>query len=187
MTKQVLFIQGGGAGTYDEWDNKLVDSLQRELGPGYSVSYPRMPDEGDPGYAAWKAALLEEIGRLDDGAVLVGHSIGGTFLINTLAEAPPKRQLAGVFLIAPPFAGPGGWSMDGIAATMDLGAGRPAGMPIHLYHGSQDDTVPWAHANLYAQALPGAVVHRLDGRDHQLNDDLAELAADVRALMQGMQ
>jgi predicted alpha/beta hydrolase family esterase len=26
MTKQILFIQGGGAGAHDEWDNKLVAS-----------------------------------------------------------------------------------------------------------------------------------------------------------------
>jgi hypothetical protein len=27
MTKQILFIQGGGAGAHDEWDSKLVASL----------------------------------------------------------------------------------------------------------------------------------------------------------------
>jgi hypothetical protein len=31
-TQQILFIQGGGAGVHDEWDDKLVDSLWRELG-----------------------------------------------------------------------------------------------------------------------------------------------------------
>ena len=25
--RQILFIQGGGAGTHDDWDNKLVESL----------------------------------------------------------------------------------------------------------------------------------------------------------------
>jgi hypothetical protein len=55
MTNQVLFIQGGGEGTHDEWDNKIVDSLKRELGPDYAVRYPRMPNEADPKYAAWKA------------------------------------------------------------------------------------------------------------------------------------
>ncbi|MFC0505264.1 hypothetical protein [Micromonospora costi] len=49
-TRQVLFIQGGGAGTHDDWDDKLVDSLRRKLGNGYEVRYPRMPDEGDPSY-----------------------------------------------------------------------------------------------------------------------------------------
>jgi predicted alpha/beta hydrolase family esterase len=113
MTTQVLFIQGGGEGTHDEWDNKLVDSLRRELGPGYDIRYPRMPNEADPSYPAWKAALLEEMAGLAEGAVVVGHSIGGTILINALAEAPPKRKLAGIFLIAAPFVGPA----DGRATT----------------------------------------------------------------------
>jgi hypothetical protein len=48
MSKQVLFIQGGGAGAHDEWDNKLVESLARELAPTSQIRYPRMPDEADP-------------------------------------------------------------------------------------------------------------------------------------------
>jgi predicted alpha/beta hydrolase family esterase len=180
--KQVLFTQGGGAGTHDEWDNKLVDSLRRELGPGYDVRYPRMPNEADPRYSKWKAALTEGIAGLDDGAILIGHSIGGTILINALAEAPPKRRLAGVLLIAAPFVGPGGWPKDEIKPVANLGARLPPKTPIHLYHGSDDDLAPFAHGDLYERAIPGAVVHRLHGRDHQLNDDLAEVAASVRAL-----
>lgn len=182
MTKQVLFIQGGGAGAHDEWDDKLVDSLRRELGSGYDVRYPRMPNEADPSYARWKAALAEEIAGLADGAIAIGHSIGGTILINALAEAPPKRQLAGIFLIAAPFVGAGGWPSDDIGPTADLGQRLPPKTPIHLYHGSADDTAPFGHVDLYERAIPGAVVHRLHGRDHQLNDDLAEVAAGVRAL-----
>jgi predicted alpha/beta hydrolase family esterase len=182
MKKQVLFIQGGGAGAHDEWDNKLVDSLRRELGPGYDVRYPRMPNEADPSYTMWKAALAEEIAGLDDGAMLIGHSLGGTILINALAEAPPNRKLAGVFLIAAPFVGAGGWPSEDIRPTADLGARLPPKTPIYLYHGSEDDTAPFAHVDLYEGAIPGAIVHRLHGRNHQLNDDLAEVAAGVRAL-----
>ena len=182
MKKQVLFIQGGGAGAHDEWDRKLVDSLKRELGPRYDVRYPRMPNEADPHYAKWKAALAEEIAGLDDGAILMGHSIGGTILINALAEAPPNQTLAGVFLIAAPFIGAGGWPSEEIKPMADLGARLPAKTPIYLYHGSKDETAPCAHVDLYEGAIPGAIVHRLDGRNHQLNDDLAEVAAGVRAL-----
>ena len=77
MPHQVLFIQGGGSGAHDEWDNKLVDSLRRELGPDYEVHYPRMPNEADPNYARWKAALEKEFSGLSDGAILVGHSNRG--------------------------------------------------------------------------------------------------------------
>jgi hypothetical protein len=44
-TRQILLIQGGGAGAHDEWDDKLVESLRRELGGEYDVRYPRMPNE----------------------------------------------------------------------------------------------------------------------------------------------
>jgi predicted alpha/beta hydrolase family esterase len=180
VKKQVLFIQGGGAGTHDEWDNKLFDSLRRELGPGYEVRYPRMPNEADPSYAMWKAALAKEMADLDDGATLIVHSIGGTILINALAEAPPNRKLAGVFLIAAPFIGAGGWPSEDIKLMAELGAGLPPKTPIYLYHGNKDDTAPLAHVNLYERAIPGAIVHRLHDRDHHLNDDLTEVAADVR-------
>ena len=39
-----------------EWDDKLAESLRRELGNEYEVRYPRMPDEGDPSYARWSTA-----------------------------------------------------------------------------------------------------------------------------------
>lgn len=182
MTTRVLFVQGGGAGTHDAWDNKLVDSLRRELGPGYDVRYPRMPNEADPSYLLWKAALTVEIAGLDDGAIAIGHSIGGTILISLLAETPPSRTLAGVFLIAAPFVGTGGWPSEDVKPMDDLGARLPPRIPVSLYHGSADDTAPPEHVGLYEAAIPDAIVHRLNGRDHQLNDDLAEVAAGVRAL-----
>jgi|SRR5688572_11818058 len=99
MPHQLLFIQGGGAdGAHDEWDNKLVDDLGRELGPDFEIRYPLMPHEADPRYSRWKAALMHEFGKLDDGAILVGHSIGGTMLINALVEEPPDLELGGIVL-----------------------------------------------------------------------------------------
>ena len=182
MTKQVLFIQGGGEGAHDEWDNKLVDSLSRELGPSYAIRYPLMPNEADPNYAAWKAALEAEFAALEPGAILVGHSIGGTVLINVLAERAPERTPAGLFLVASPFVGEGGWPADGFEPHPDLGARLPTKMPIFLYHGREDETAPLAHVDLYANALPIAHIRRLDGRDHQLNNDLSEVARDIRQL-----
>jgi predicted alpha/beta hydrolase family esterase len=131
MKKQVLFVQGGGAGTHDKWDKKLVDSLSQKLGPSYEVRYPRMPNEGDPSYAAWKVALAQEIADLEDGAIIVGHSIGGTILINAIAETPPNQKLDGIFLIAAPFVGASGWPNEEIKSTTKLGAQLPQKTPIH--------------------------------------------------------
>ena len=182
MTRQVLFVQGGGEGVHDAWDNKLVDSLGNELGPGYAIRYPRMPNEADPGYAAWKAALEKEFGALEPDAILVGHSIGATILLNVLAERAPAHAIKGLFLIAAPFIGRGGWASHDFEPRPDLAARLPAGVPIFFYHGREDEIAPLAHVELYAEALPGAQVRRLDGRDHQLNNDLSAVASDIRQL-----
>jgi predicted alpha/beta hydrolase family esterase len=185
MTTQILFIQGGGKGVHDEWDDKIVDSLERELGADYAIRYPRMPHEGDPKYGDWRAKLTREFAELDAGAILVGHSIGGTILIRTLADDPPALTIGGVFLLAAPFVGDGGWSSEDITPLSDLGTKLPDHTPIYLYHGRKDDTAPVAHVDLYAKAIPQAVVRRLRGRDHQLNNDMSEVAADIRCLRLG--
>ena len=178
-SRQVLFIQGGGPGVHDEWDHKLVESLRRELGDRHEVRYPRMPDEGDPSYARWSAAIQRELASLDDGAVVVGHSVGAAILINTLAEQPPEPGLWAIVLIAAPFVGAGGWPSDEFELTSDLGAKLPPGVRVQVFHGLQDVTAPPSHADLYARAIPQAQVHRLPGRDHQLNNDLSEVAEAI--------
>lgn len=182
MKRQILFVQGGGEGVHEEWDSKLVESLRRELGPDYEVRYPLMPNEADPKFASWKRRLDKELATLPNGAVVVGHSIGGTIVINVLAKRAPSVALGAIVLIDAPFVGRGGWPSDDIAPRSDLGAHLPTGVPVFLYHGDEDEIAPVAHVDLYATAIPRAHVRRLAGRDHQLNNDLSEVATDIRAL-----
>jgi predicted alpha/beta hydrolase family esterase len=187
MTKQrpaaeVLFVQGGGSGTHDSWDDKLVSSLEKELGAGYTIRYPRMPNEAEPEPTTWKQTIDRELATLSDGVILVGHSVGAAILLDHLAEGAPKRRLAGVFLIATPFIGDGGWPSDDLRPTKELVGRLPPGVPLYFYHGGDDETVPLSHAERFEQALPHATVRRLAGRDHQLNDELREVAHDIEGL-----
>lgn len=177
--RQVLFIQGGGAGTHDDWDDKLVDSLRGGLGEAYEVRYPRMPDEGDPSYARWSVAIRRELANLDDGAIVAGHSVGATVLVHVLAEQSPEGSLGAIVLMAAPFVGEGGWPGGEFEPAGDLGARLPKGLRVMLFHGLQDETVPPSHADLYARVIPQAEVYRLPGRDHQLNNNLSEVAEAI--------
>lgn len=167
-----------------------IASLSRALGarwgPDFEIRYPRMPKEDDLSYAPWKAAIEREFASLDDDAIIVGHSIGATILVSTLAEQPSERKFGAIFLISTPFVGEGGWPSDDLKLPRDLGARLPRGVPIHFYQGLGDETVPPAHADLYARAVPQARVHRLPGRDHQLNNDLREVSAAIRSLEAGL-
>jgi predicted alpha/beta hydrolase family esterase len=182
MKRQVLFVQGGGENVHADWDDKLVESLRSELGPNYDIRYPRMPNEDDPRYVTWKAALEKELAVLNDGAIIVGHSIGGTILINALAEHSPERELGAIVLVATPFVGEGGWQSEGWKPQRGLGEKLPRGVPVFLFHGLADDTAPPTHAELFSQAIPQAHLCLLPGRDHQLNNDLSEVAAVIRSL-----
>lgn len=182
MVRQILFVQGGGDAVHENWDRKLVESLQHNLGPEYEIRYPKMPNEGDPHYGVWKTALEPELDRLSDGAILIGHSVGGTILINLLGEQAAKIKPAAIVLIAAPFIGQGGWPSEEITPQLNLEGALPREVPVLLYQGSSDETVPTAHLTLYAKAIPRAYVRLLNGRDHQLNNDLSEVAADIRKI-----
>ena len=181
-TRQLLFVQGGGRDTHDAWDDKLVASLEQALGPGYTIRYPRMPDEADPDPATWRRTIARELRELRDDVVLVGHSIGAAILMDYLADGTLTRRLAGVFLIATPFIGDGGWPSEDLRPTTQVAVDLHDGAPLYFYQGGDDDTVPVSHIDMVAAAFPAATIRRLEGRNHQLNDDLSEVAHDITLL-----
>jgi len=186
-SRQVLFVQGGGKNVHDGWDNRLVASLQRGLGTGYTVRYPRMPNEGNPAARAWQAAIAAELQTLGDGAIVVAHSVGAAIALDHLAQAASTRNLSGIFLLAVPFIGDGGWPSDDLRPTKEVASRLVQGPPLHLYFGGHDQTVPIGHGRLFEAAFPRARITFLDGRDHQLNDDLSEVARDIEQLAGGKQ
>ena len=181
MAKQVLLIHGGGGGAYES-DAKLAGALAKLLGAGYTIRYPRMPDEEEPDYPTWKRLILREVADMGAGAVLVGHSIGASVLAKVLTDEP-RTAIAGLFLVSGPFWHDHEfWQWDAVALTAESAARVPRELPLFLYHGDADEFVPVAHLDMYAKLFPHAVVRRLRGRNHQINDDLTEVARDIERL-----
>ena len=80
MKKQILFIQGGGEGAYEE-DGQLVAHLRNVLGDAYDVHYPQMPNESDPNYELWEGQIKKELAAREGQVVA--------------APARPRRGCAG--------------------------------------------------------------------------------------------
>lgn len=180
MKKHVLFVHGAGEGAHEE-DRTLAESLQNALGAGYDVRSPQMPNEDSPEYGAWRDRISEELAGMNGAAVLVGHSFGASVLLKYLSEEGPERPVAGVFLVAAPFWGAEEWDADEYALREDCASRLPGGLPIFFYHGRDDEVVPFAHLALYAERLPRATFREFDGRGHQFDDDLSEVAGDIKA------
>ena len=181
MKSQVLFIHGGGQGAY-EADKELAANLRDELGAAYHVRCPEMPDEQSPEYEAWKEKIEQELAALDGEVILVGHSLGALILLKYVSEEEVEKPVAGLFLVAVPYVGTGGWEIEEDALREDFASELPEGLPVFLYHARDDEEVPFGHLALYEAKLPRATLREFDDRGHQFGDDLSEVARDIEAL-----
>jgi hypothetical protein len=181
VTPDVLFIHCGGADAYAE-DTALVERLNRELGAMYTLHYPRMPDENQPHYAAWRDLILRKIDALAGLVVLVGHSLGGSVLLKVLAETQPWSRVAGVFAMTVPFWDAPDWEVDDYALPAGFAARFPSDLPLSFYHSHDAAVVPFARLQQFAAQLPQATVRALPAGGHQLGNDLGPMARDIRNL-----
>lgn len=179
--KEVLFIQGGGNGGY-EADAKLAASLQERLGADYNVRYPEMAvDEAAPDFG-WGRQIDKEIAAIQGEMMLVGHSLGASLLLKHLSEYEVKKKIGGIFLISTPF-----WSGDeswkqGLKLREDFANTLPKGVLIFLYHSRDDEEVSFSNLAQYADKLPQAIIREIASGGHQLNNDLTQVALDIKNL-----
>ena len=119
MKKQVVVIHGGSAfDSYEDYFSYLKnykldfeklkrkgwkENLTRDLGVDFEVITPKMPNSLNAKYIEWKIWFEKLIPFLEKEAVLVGHSLGGTFLAKYLSENKFPKKIPGTFLVAAPF------------------------------------------------------------------------------------
>ena len=181
--KNVIFIHGAGKGAYKE-DKILADDLQQHLGENYKVIYPEMPDEENVPYDQWKDVILQKLKTATGDVFLAGHSVGGSIIAKALSEETLPKPVQGIFLMATPFWGGDGWKYEGykeLEVTEDL-AEKLKDTPMFLYHCQDDETVPFAHLALFSRLLPKATVSEISEGGHQLGNDLALVADDIKSL-----
>jgi pimeloyl-ACP methyl ester carboxylesterase len=133
----------------------------------------------------WDVHLVESLRRALGPSYTVRYPRMPDEAEPTMATWQPAFALSAIVLISAPFIGEGGWDSEEIAPRPDFGERLGTIAPVLLYHGEEDDVVPVAHVERYAMAIPKARVRRLGGRDHQLNNDLSEVARDIRESMLG--
>ncbi len=124
MKKQIVVIHGGDSfDTHEEYLSFLKSfeindlsyftgenwktTLQERLGDNFDVILPRMPNPLNARYAEWKIWFDKLVPFLDDGVILVGHSLGGIFLAKYLSENKFPKTITATILISAPFDGEG--------------------------------------------------------------------------------
>ncbi|MCC6290594.1 alpha/beta hydrolase [Candidatus Nomurabacteria bacterium] len=195
MKKQVVVIHGGDTfETREEYLNFLRDYeidieryrsdksdwkpwLRKKLGDGYEVILPVMPNKTNAQFEEWKIWFEKLIPFLDDGVILVGHSLGGDFLAKYLSENKFPKKIAAVFLIAAVHdKDADGYNLATftLPAKLDLQTEK-----VYLYHSKDDSVVPFGDLAKFEKALPTSIPRVFENRQHFNQEELLELAEDI--------
>ena len=198
MKQQILVIHGGNAfEKYEEYLNYLKtkevtleklrsmdwkESLGRMLGDEYQVLAPRMPNGQNARYSEWKIWFERIVPLLDEPVILIGHSMGGIFLVKFLSENVMPKKITATFLVAAPYNAEVGESLVDFALTRDLTKFNEQGGKIFLYQSKDDPVVPFSHVEKYHKELPNAALRIFEDRQHFNQPELPELVENIKGL-----
>lgn len=193
MKQQVLVIHGGSTfPSYEEYlsdlknkDVKLErikvirdwkDTLQEKMGDAFDVFVPNMPNKANSRYEEWKIWFEKIVDKLDDGLILIGHSLGGAFLAKYLSENNLSKKLKALILVSAPhddkdLAEP----LVEFNVKLHLGNLVKQCPEIYLIYSKDDPIVPESQLEKYKDELSNAKVVVFEDRGHFWQEEFSEL------------
>ena len=201
MKHQIVVINGGDSfETYEDYLKFLKDwqinfkdyrngkkgwksRLSEDLGPDFEVISPDMPNRIDAKYLEWKIWFEKFIPHLDQEVVLIGHSMGGTFLVKYLAENDFPKKVAATFLVAAPYYEKGpDYSLADFKLPENLEKFKKQAGRTFFYHSEDDPIVSLKDFEGYKQNLNDAMGRVFKNRGHFLNESFPELIEDLKSI-----
>jgi uncharacterized protein len=182
VNSTLLLVHGASRYSRPNLLEKWVPVLQESLGSTWNVLLPEMPNPEAPEVDAWLQAVALAVDAVEGKVCLVGHSLGGSVILQHVAREMPDQQV--VFIAAAPFwcGADSDWQHEPFKLTDgDIESLQPHSLTF--YHGTADDIVPFSHLAEYQRAFPRAHARTYEGMNHidPFDSFLQDLAADVAA------
>lgn len=194
---QIIFIHGGDSfDTSEEFYEYLRnrefnlnelprirwrDTLAHNLAEAFEYHFIQMPNAMNADYRAWSIWFEKVIPFLRDNAVLIGHSLGGSFLLRYLTDNELPVSIAQLHLVAPVVDDAQCPGMGNFSTNLNAWVGFKSNIKnIHIWHSSDDDLVPINHSERLAKKLPTATLHRFSDRGHFIQPEFPELEAVIK-------
>jgi len=186
--KQLIFIHGGEAFNSDEeylawlnsytiddpakappkkWRSKLFDDLADK---GWQIIAPTMPCYKNAKYEHWVIWFEKYIPYIKDGAVLVGHSLGASFLSQYFQEKE-LGKFAGLHLVAPAYKIDAG----GFTHKEDFSKLEKQFDDIFIYHSKDDTVVPFSDSEKLHTLIKKSKFIKFQDRNHFFDERSPEI------------
>ena len=195
MNQQILVIHGGdvfetrehflahlqsteldlGRAMFKGWKQ----SLPEFLGEGFEVIQPSMPNKQNAHYDEWKIWFEKYLPFLRDDVILIGHSLGGTFLAKYLSENDFPKKIRATLLVAAVF-DLSRHTLADFALELPLTKLEQQAGEIYLFQSKDDEVVLYENVELYVQQLPNAKLISFEDRGHFHQEVFPELVDVIK-------
>lgn len=199
MSQQILIIHGGTTfETQAEYINYLKTKdlsleklcrgadwkalLAQELGRNYMVLNPKMPNSTNARYYEWKLWFERIYKLLDKKPILIGHSLGGIFLIKYLAENNLPHKATALILVAVPFHGSKSEPLVDFEIPEVITNINNQVDKIFLIHSKDDPVVDFDDLAKYKKALPQAMEIVFTDRQHFNSPEFPEMVKLIKKI-----
>ena len=183
--KQIIFIRGGetfenNGDFYKYLKNVDLDPYKQRkswidwviwaLSDTHDILVPLMPAKQNADYRAWKIWFERYLKFIKDKKpIIVGHSLGTTFLLKYLSENKFPKKISQLHLVAPVVKDEGlnveklnTFKFD-ISKISNL---KKICSEIHLWHSIDDPVVPFENSKIIKKIIPGINLHTFKDRMH---------------------
>lgn len=198
MKQQIVVIHGGDAyATYEEYLQSLREkeitlerlrqkdwksNLQQDLGEDYEVLTPRLPNAQNARYVEWKIIFDKIVPLLSDNVILIGHSLGGLFLVKYVSENKTPKTIKATLLVATPYSTQDYEPIVDFSIERSLTPFEMTGGKIIFYQSRDDVVVPFENVKKYKAALPAAELRIFEDRGHFNQEHFPELVEEIKSL-----
>ena len=205
MKKQVVYIHGGDSFNDHEdyverlktmplWhmedsegsDKKWIYELEHELGADeYDVIRIPMPNKQNAKFDEWSIWFERHFEYLNDGAVLIGCSLGAMFLAKYLSNNDVPFQVDGLILMAGAYKLPGKaeeGSGSFLISPEDTSSITDKYDKVLIMHSEDDFIVPYENGVALSHALPKAEFISYKDKNHFLIEEFPELVEKIKSI-----
>ena len=199
MKKQIIVIHGGGVfDTYKEYiaylkeykiDFKQLkaklwkENLSEKLGKNFEVILPKMPNPTNARYKEWKIMFEKLFPFLKKDLILLGHSLGGIFLVKYLSENKFPKKIKATFLVAAPYDDKTiKDSLGDFKLPKKLDKFQKQGGRIFLYQSKDDISISLVDLEKYKKSLPKAKVVMFKNKGHFYQVEFPEIVKHIKNL-----
>ena len=173
-TKDLWHLPSDEAGYSVKW----TSSLGEDLGEGFEVVMPPMPNKQNAKFKEWSIWFERHFEYLEDEAILIGNSLGAMFLAKYLSTHDIPFRPKAVVLMAGAYQLPGFNEKDCgdfLIKPEDVRSLEGKTDKVLIMHSRDDFVVPFEHGEALSKALPAAEFVAFEDKNHFLVEELPEL------------